>query len=381
MHVPMTRLDEEYVSMRSSIDQAIQSVLLSGRYTLESELEAFESEFAEYVGVRCAVGVGSGSDALRIALMLCDLKPGDEVITAPNTDNPTAAAIVQAGGEVVFADIDPATFNLDPEQVATSLTERTKVIMPVHLFGQPANMTELSQLAAARGLLVVEDAALALGATHRGQRVGSFGELACFSVAPSKILGGFGDGGVIVTNDDELAERARVLRNYGHGPGTDLNPSNLTGGAQWRVVEHGFNSRLDGIQAAVLRIKLASLDDRLAARRDAAALYDELLAGTDVVTPVIAPGNVSSYYAYTILAENRAALRDALASRGVATRLYYNPPLHKQPAFLHQVGGNASFPICDRVTKRALALPIFPQIKEAEVRFVAACVREAIGTK
>ncbi|MDH3462011.1 MAG: DegT/DnrJ/EryC1/StrS family aminotransferase [Acidimicrobiia bacterium] len=377
----MTRLGEEYVSLRPAIDEAIQSVLLSGRYTLESELQAFEEEFAEYVGVRYAVGVGSGSDALRIALMLCDLNPGDEVITAPNTDNPTAAAIVQAGAEVVFADVDPSTFNLDPEQVAIALTDRTKVILPVHLFGHPANMTALCDLAAARGLLVVEDAALALGATHREQRVGSFGDFACFSVAPSKILGGFGDGGVIVTNDAQLAERARVWRNYGHGPGTDLNPANLTGGAEWRVVEHGFNSRLDGIQAAVLRVKLATLDDRLAARRGAAALYDELLADTDVVTPVIAPGNVSSYYAYTILAENRDVLRDALASRGVATRLYYNPPLYKQPAFSQQVGSSASFPMCEDVTQRALALPIFPQIKDDEVRFVATCVQEIVGKK
>lgn len=367
--------------MRPAIDEAIQSVLLSGRYTLESELEAFESEFAEYVGVRYAVGVGSGSDALRIALLLCDLKSGDEVITAPNTDNPTAAAIVQAGAEVVFADVDPATFNIDPEQVASALTARTKVILPVHLFGQPANMTELCQLAAERGLLVVEDAALALGATHRERRVGTFGDIACFSVAPSKILGGFGDGGVIATDDEQLAERARVLRNYGHGPGTVLDPSNLTGGAEWRVLEHGFNSRLDGIQAAVLRVKLATLDDRLAARRHAAALYDELLEGTDVITPVIAPENVSSYYAYTILAEHRDELRQALASRGVATRLYYNPPLHKQQAFLQQTRGGASFPQCEKVTNRAVALPIFPQIEEEEVRFVATCVQEIVGMR
>lgn len=381
MHVPMTRLGEEYVSMRSAIDEAIQSVLLSGRYTLESELEAFEEEFADYVGVRYAVGVGSGSDALRIALTLCDLNPGDEVITAPNTDNPTAAAIVQAGARVVFADIDPKTFNLDPNRVRAALTDRTKVILPVHLFGQPADMTELCQVALEGGLLVVEDAALALGATHREQSVGSFGEIACFSVAPSKILGGFGDGGMIVTDDDQLAERATVLRNYGHGPGIDLDPANLTGGTEWRVVEHGFNSRLDGIQAAVLRVKLATLDDRLAARRAAAALYDELLAGTDVITPVIAPGNVSSYYAYTILAEHRDDLRHALAQRGVATRLYYNPPLHKQPAFHQQVDSRASFPVCEQVTNKALALPIFPQIEEEEVRFVAECVEQIVGKK
>jgi dTDP-4-amino-4,6-dideoxygalactose transaminase len=381
VHVPMTRLGEEYASMRSGIDEAIQSVLLSGRYTLESELEAFESEFAEYVGVRHAIGVGSGSDALRIAMLLCDLKPGDEVITAPNTDNPTAAAIVQAGAEVVFADVDAETFNIDPEQVASALTARTKVIMPVHLFGQPANMTELCQLAAERGLLVVEDAALALGATHRERRVGTFGDIACFSVAPSKILGGFGDGGVIVTDDQQLAERARVLRNYGHGPGTVLDPSSLTGGAEWRVLEHGFNSRLDGIQAAVLRVKLATLDDRLAARRDAAALYDELLEHTDVITPAIAPENVSSYYGYTILAEHRDELRQALALRGIASRLYYNPPLHKQQAFLQNTGGGASFPQCERASNRALALPIFPQIEEEEVRFVATCVQEIVGKK
>ncbi len=365
--------------MRFAIDEAIQSVLLSGRYTLESELEAFEQEFADYVGVRYAVGVGSGSDALRIALMLCDLEPGDEVITAPNTDNPTAAAIVQAGARVVFADVDTHTFNLDPNGVLAALTDRTRVLLPVHLFGQPADMSVLRQIASEGDLIVVEDAALALGAAHQGRRVGTFGEIACFSVAPSKILGGFGDGGVIVTDNEQLAERARVLRNYGHGPGTDLDPSNLTGGAEWRVVEHGFNSRLDGIQAAVLRVKLATLDDRLAARREAAALYDELLAGTDVITPVIAPGNVSSYYAYTILAEQRDHLRHALALKGVATRLYYNPPLYKQPAFQQEVGSRVAFPVCEQITNRAVALPIFPQIDEEEVRFVARCVEEIVG--
>ncbi len=381
MRVPMTRLADEYRSMQPAIDAAIQSVLNSGRYTLESELVEFEQEFASFVGASHAIGVGSGTDALRIGLLLCNLQPGDEVITAPNTDNPTAAAIDQAGGTIVFADTDPSTFNLDPRSVLKAISPRTRVVLPVHLFGQPANMTELCAVASEHNLMVIEDAALAVGARHHGQRTGSFGTIGCFSLAPSKILGAFGDAGVLVTNDAALAERARVLRNYGHGPGTDLNPQNLTGGGNWIVLEHGINSRLDALQAAVLRVKLSSLEDRISLRQGAAALYDQLLSGLDVTTPHIEANNESTYFAYNVLVENRELVRHSLAAYGVATRLYYNPPLHLQPAFRDLGYSSGDFPSTEMSALHSLALPLFPQIREEEVRWVARALESSVASR
>ena len=263
MRVPMTALGVEYQSMRQQIDEAIVRVLASGRYTLEEELSKFETEFAHYIGAAHAIGVGSGSDALTIALRTLDLGPDAEVVTAPNTDNPTAAAIVHAGARVVFADVDRTTFNLDPEQVERRITARTSVLLPVHLFGMPADMSALGQIATRYGLIIVEDSALAVGGRFEGQRTGSFGLIGCFSLAPSKILGGYGDGGMIVTDDPDIAARARVLRNYGHAPGSSLDPTSLLGGRAWSVVEHGQNSRLDSLQAAILRVKLLDLDERI----------------------------------------------------------------------------------------------------------------------
>lgn len=381
MRVPMTRLADEYRSMQPAIDAAIESVLNSGRYTLESELLEFEKEFAAFVGTSYAIGVGSGTDALRIALLLCNLQPGDEVITAPNTDNPTASAIEQAGGTIVFADTDPSTFNLDPAQVVKAISPRTRVVLPVHLFGQPANMTEIGALALEHDLLVVEDAALAVGARHRGHRTGAFGTIGCFSLAPSKILGAFGDAGILVTNDSILAERARVLRNYGHAPGTDLDPLNLTGGGDWIVLEHGINSRLDALQAAVLRVKLATLEDRIARRQEVALTYDTLLSELDVRTPSIESGNESTYYAYNILVENRELVRHSLAAHGVATRLYYNPPLHLQPAFRHLGYRSGDFPSTEMSSLHSLALPLFPQIRDEEVQWVVQALESVVATR
>ncbi|HEY5890597.1 MAG TPA: DegT/DnrJ/EryC1/StrS family aminotransferase [Acidimicrobiia bacterium] len=375
----MTRLADEYDSMQPEIDSAIQAVLKSGRYTLESELIEFEREFASFVGASHAIGVGSGTDALRIALLLCNLHPGDEVITAPNTDNPTASAIEQAGGTIVFADTNPSTFNLEPASVLKAISPRTRAVLPVHLFGQPANMTEICAIASEHDLLVVEDAALAVGAKHRGQRTGTFGAIGCFSLAPSKILGAFGDAGVLVTDDVALAERARVLRNYGHAPGTDLNPQNLTGGGDWVVLEHGINSRLDALQAAVLRVKLTTLEARISLRQGAAALYNRLLSGLDVTTPHIDADNESTYFAYNVLVDDRDLVRTSLAASGIATRLYYNPPLHLQPAFRHLGYSSGDFPSTERSALHGLALPLFPQIKEEEVQRVAHALESAVA--
>lgn len=378
--VPMTALGEEYLSIKSEVDEAIQQVLASGRYVLEQELERFESEFADFIGVKHAIGVGSGSDALMIALRACGVEASDEVITAPNTDNPTASAIVHSGARTVLADVEPASFNLDPSAVEQSITPRTRVVLPVHLFGHPADMDAICHIAERKDLIVIEDAALAVGARYKDRHAGSFGLVGCFSLAPSKILGGFGDGGIIVTDDDEIAERCRILRNYGHAPGMVLDPSNLLGGGGWQVLEHGFNSRLDSVQAAALRVKLTLLDQRIGARRAAASRYTDLLADLPVTTPSVSEGSDHTFFAYNILVDPgiRDEVRHALAASGVASRLYYNPPLHLQPAFEGLGYRLGSFPVAEDLAARSIALPIHPMITEEELRFVADAVKRAI---
>lgn len=379
MLVPMTALAEEYQSLREPIDAAIHRVLASGRYALEEELAAFENEFARFIGVRFAIGVGSGSGALIIALRACGFGPGDEVITAPNTDNPTASAIAQVGSSIVFVDTDPDTFNIDPKQIERKVTSRTRALLPIHMFGNPADMDPIMEIAARRELKVIEDAALSVGAQYRGRRTGSFGVVGCFSLAPSKILGAYGDAGILVTDDEEIAERARVLRNYGHAPGIDLDPTNFLGGTGWVVREHGYNSRLDALQAAVLRVKLETLESRITARRAAAARYDRLLNPLNVVTPQFTSGDEPAYFAYNILTQARDRARSLLAENKIATRLYYNPPLHLQPAFRELGYGPGSFPMSEATASQMLALPIFPLITEDQQNWVAKCLEKAVG--
>ena len=379
MQVPMTALAEEYESLREPIDEAIHRVLASGRYVLEEELAKFENEFARYIGTRFAIGVGSGSSALTIALKAAGVGPGDEVITAPNTDNPTATAIEHVGSSVVFADTEPDSFNIDPEQIERRITSRTRVLLPIHLFGNPADMDAISEIARRNDLMVIEDSALAVGALHRGRKTGTFGLIGCFSLAPSKILGAYGDAGIVVTDDEQIADRVRVLRNYGHAPGIDLDPANLLGGTTWEVLDNGYNSRLDAIQAAVLRVKLASLEGRIASRRKAAAIYDRLLEPLGVSTPMVRPGMEPVYYAYNVMAENRDRVRTALADDLISTRLYYNPPLHLQPAFAHLGHGVGSFPVTEATAARMIGLPIFPQVTEDQQTWVASSLGRAMG--
>lgn len=378
MQVPMSALAEEYHSLREPIDAAIHRVLASGRYVLEKELADFENEFARFIGTRFAIGVGSGSAALTLALKSAGVGPGDEVITAPNTDNPTASAIDHVGASVVFADTDPDTFNIDPEQVERNITRHTRVLLPVHLFGNPADMGAISEIAARNNLMVIEDSALAVGALHLGRKMGTFGLIGCFSLAPSKILGAYGDAGIVVTDDEQIAERVRVLRNYGHAPGIDLDPANLLGGTSWEVRDQGYNSRLDAIQAAVLRVKLQSLESRIDSRRKVAATYDRLLEPLALSTPLVRPGNEAVYYAYTIMVDNRDRVRAALATDRIATRLYYNPPLHLQPAYQRLGHDPGSFRVTEATAARMIALPIFPQITEEQQNWVASSLERAI---
>lgn len=369
--VAMSDLAGEYRALRPAIDAAISGVLESGQYVLGAELERFEAAFASYCGTRHAVGVSSGTAALQLALLAAGIGSGDEVITAPNSDSPSATAIAHTGARIVFADVDPRTFDLDPVAVEAAITPSTRAIMPVHLFGNPADMAAIAAIAHRHGLLVIEDGALAVGADYRGRRVGSLGTAAAFSLAPGKILGGYGDGGIVTTDDEALADRLRVLRNYGHGLAMPPPGDDLRGPDRWDMSVHGYNERLDTLQAAVLRVKLESLDERIAARRAIAARYDDRLAGLDLVTPRPTPGATHVWMAYTILLDDREAARNALEAEGIATRLYYTPPLHLQPAFEPLGYRMGAFPNSETTAARMLSLPIHPRMTVAEVDLVA----------
>lgn len=377
----MSDLAAEYRDLRDVLEPVALRVLASGRYVLGEEVESFEAAFARRIGCRFAVGVGSGTAALALGLRAAGIGRGDEVLTVPNTDSPTASAVTSTGAEVGFADVDPRTFCMDPAALEARITPATAAVIPVHLFGHPADVDAITAIAHRHGLLVLEDAALAVGAEHDGKPVGGFGDVGCFSLAPSKILGAYGDAGIVVTNDEAVARRLRLLRNYGHGPEMVLDERDLRGFAYWRVVEQGPNERLDALQAALLSAKLPSLDDRIEARRANAARYGELLADIDVVLPYEDPRARHVYFAYTLLLDRREAARDHLASHGIASRLYYNPPLHVQPAFAHLGHRAGDFPIAEETAERMLALPVYPQLTSAQVERVAAAVATFAGAR
>ncbi len=378
VRIPMYDLRGEYLSMRPAIDAAIRRVLESGTLTMGPEPRAFEEEFARYCHARHAVGVGSGSAAVHLALLACGVGPGDEVITVPNTDIPTTMAISHCGASIVWVDVDPRTFNMAPERIPEKITRRTKALLVVHLFGHPADMDPIMAVARNEGLRVIEDAALATGAEYRGRKVGAIGDIGCFSLAPTKILGATGDAGVITTDDEDLAARIRVLRNYGHDLSMDDHEGLLAGVRAWTLVAEGFNERLDAVHAAVLRVKLPTLDERIARRRHIARLYAELLRGLDVVLPYEDPAVRHAYRAYPILVRGRDHVRDHLARRGIATQAYYTPLLHLQPVYRHLGRGVGSFPVAESVAERLVCLPIFPSMTEEQVREVAAAVRECV---
>lgn len=377
--VPMVDLRAEYHCLKVEIDEAIRRVIESGNFVMGEEVEAFESEFALYCGARYAIGVGSGTAALHLALLACGVGPGDEVITVPNTDIPTTMTISHCGARIVWVDVDRRTYGMDPDKVEERVTARTKAILPVHLFGHPADMDPIMEVAERYGLLVIEDAALALGAEYKGRKVGTIGHVGCFSLAPTKILGAYGDAGVVIANDAKIADRIRVLRNYGHSLEMESGADGILGVRFWQVVAEGFNERLDALQAAVLRAKLPSLDQRIEHRREIAYRYNRLLDGLDVVRPYEA-GNVKHVYrAYTVLTEDREWVREYLAMKGIASRLYYVPPLHLQPVYRHFGFKVGDFPVVEATTSKMLSLPIFPEMTEDQVDRVVSALAEAMA--
>jgi len=352
----------QYESHKAAIDAAARRVLESGRYILSEEVDAFEREFAEYIGVCHAVGVGSGTEALHLALAALGVGAGDEVVTVAHTAVATVAAIELSGATPVLVDIEPQYFTLDPHQLEAAITPRTKAIIPVHLYGQPADLDAIMVIAERYGIKVIEDCAQAHGAMYRGQRVGSLGDIACFSFYPTKNLGAIGDAGAVTTNNSELAERVRHLRQYGWA---ERNVSNMP----------GWNSRLDELQAAILRVKLEFLDADNERRREIAALYDELLADSDLVLPAQRPEATHVFHLYVVRSTDRDNLLSALRSSGVGAMVHY-PLLHLQPAYFGRLAGAENLPNTERAAKEVLSLPIYPELTDVEVRKVAtACER------
>lgn len=363
MRIPLTDVRWQYEAVKPEIDAAIRRVVESGQYILGPEVEAFEQEMAVYIGTRYAVGVASGTDALHLALLACGIRPGDEVITTPFTFIATVEAIVKCGAKPVFVDIEPRTFNMDTNKPPSAITLRTRAILLVNLFGQPCATWW-------PGLFTVEDCAQSLGATVYPWKAGALAEAACLSFFPSKNLGAFGDGGMVVTNDEAIARHVRILRAHGAE-------------VAYHSTAHGFNSRLDALQAAVLRVKLKHLDEWNELRAAVAALYDKRLAGVDGITPpYVAPTVSPSWNYYTIRLDpkiDRDRVRQALADKGIATAVYYPLPLHLQPVYRDLGYTCGDFPEAERASREVLSLPMYPGLTPAQIDEVCAALKEAIA--
>jgi dTDP-4-amino-4,6-dideoxygalactose transaminase len=361
MNVPFVDLKTQYQNIREEIDPAIGEVVSSAWFVGGPRLKAFEEQFASFCGAEHAIGVSSGTAALHVALVAAGVGSGDEVITAPNTFIATTEAITLAGARPVFVDVDPESCNIDPGLIEKAITDRTRAIMPIHLYGQPADMDPILKTARRHDLLVIEDACQAHGAEYKGSKVGPLGHIGCFSFYPGKNLGAYGDGGMVVTNDPDLAETVRMLTNHGQ---KEKN----------RHPREGFNYRLDAIQAAVLGVKLKHLERWNTLRRDHARLYSELLAGLDVKTPGEKEFAKHVFHLYIIRLDRRDELAEHLASRGVSVGFHYPVALHLQKAYARLGYGPGSFPQAEASAAQALSLPMFPELTEAQIRYVAEAV-------
>jgi dTDP-4-amino-4,6-dideoxygalactose transaminase len=358
-------LKAQYRSIKPEIDAAIARVLESSQFVLGEEVAAFEVEFAAYCQAQHAIGVNSGTSALHLALLAAGVGPGDEVITVPFTFVATAAAIVYTGARPVFVDIEPRTFTMDVSQIERAITPATKAILPVHLYGQPADMDPILEIGRRHGLAVIEDAAQAHGAEYKGRRVGSLGDLGCFSFYPGKNLGAYGEGGAVVTNNAGYARTIRMLRDWGAE-------------RKYQHVLKGYNYRLEGIQGAVLRVKLRHLEAWTEARRAHAARYDRLLAGHGVPTPEAVSYSRHVYHIYAIRTETRDSLQQMLHDQGIQTGIHYPIPVHLLPAYADLGHGPGDFPCSESAANEVLSLPMFAELNDDHIETVAAAVREGL---
>ena len=365
MTIPLVDLKAQYQTIQPEVDSAIQRVIDNTSFIMGAEVSSFEAAFAEYCGVDYAVGVSSGTGALFLTLLGYDIGPGDEVITTPFTFFATGEAISQVGARPVFVDIDPHTYNIDPARIEEAITPYTRAIMPVHLYGQPADMDAINDIAARHELIVIEDAAQAHGSFYKDKRAGNLGDAACFSFYPSKNLGCYGDGGAVVTNDAKLAERVRRLRDHGR-----IN--------KYEHGELGYGHRLDGLQAAILSAKLPHLDDWNAGRRDRAARYNELLADTAVITPTHLPETIPVYHCYVVRTPQRDEVVEYLREAGVGVGVHYPIPLHLQPAYRFLELEPGSYPVTEQMCAEVITLPIYAELKDAQQDQVVEALQEAL---
>jgi dTDP-4-amino-4,6-dideoxygalactose transaminase len=356
--IPMVDLKRQYHNLKQEIDAAIADVLEETRFILGPNVGALEEEVAAYHGLPSAVGVANGTDALLLALRACDIKAGDEVITTPFTFIATAEVIALLKAKPVFVDICPDTYNLDCNQIADKITAKTKAIIPVHLFGHPADMNPIMEIAGKNKLKVIEDCAQAFGATYQGRKVGSIGDVGCFSFFPSKNLAGYGDGGMVITKSEEIAGKIKMLRNHGSSK-------------RYYHREVGYNSRLDEIQAAIIRTKLKRIDQFNAARRRNAALYCEAINNKNVTLPSAEADCEHVYHQFTIRAKNRDVIAEALQKKDIASAVYYPVPLHQQEVFLKLYDISEKLPQSEKSAKEVLSLPMFPELSPEEIRLVA----------
>lgn len=368
MQVPLLDLKAQYATIKDEVRQSVETVLESQHFIMGPQVKSLEEKVAAYTNSKYAIGCASGSDALLISLMAIDLKPGEEVITTPYTFFATAGAIARLNAKTVFVDIDPKTYNIDPALIEKAITKKTRAIIPVHLYGQSADMDPIMEIAKKHNLVVIEDGAQAIGTEYKGRRVGSIGHFGCFSFFPSKNLGGFGDGGMVTTNSDEYAERVRVLRVHGSKP-------------KYYHKFVGMNSRLDTLQAAVIEVKLKYLDKWSAARKANTCWYNDALTKAGLVdrhliTPYEVPGGRHIYNQYIIRAKNRDGLMARFKEKGIGTEIYYPVPLHVQECFADLGYKAGDLPNSEAAAKETMALPIYPELTTEQKQYIVDTIKE-----
>ena len=359
--IPLADLKAQYHSIKDEIDRAISNVLESSQFILGDEVAAFEAEFAAYCGAAYGIGVNSGTSALHLALLAAGVGPGDEVITVPFTFVATVAAIIYTGARPVFVDIEPVSFTIDASRIEAAITPNTKAIVPVHLYGQPADMDPILEIARRRGLVVIEDAAQAHGAEYKGRRAGSLGDMGCFSFYPAKNLGAYGEGGAVVTSNPAYDRTIRILRDWG-------------GGKKYEHLLKGYNYRMDGMQGAILRVKLRRLEAWNEARRQHGAAYRRLLSPAGVRVPIELPYARHVYHVYAIRTARRADLQNHLQAAGVQTAIHYPIPVYLQPAYSDLGCRQGDFPVSEQAAAEVLSLPIYAELTNDQVAAVAGLV-------
>ena len=368
VRIPLLDLKAQYHSIKPEIDAAIAGVLESSQFVLGAEVAAFEEEFAAYCGTSECIALNSGTSALHLALLAAGVGPGDEVITVPFTFIASVAAIGYVGARPVLLDIDPSSFTIDPGAIEKAITARTRAILPVHLYGQPADMDPIMEVARRHGLVVIEDAAQAHGAKYKGVPVGGIGDLACFSFYPGKNLGAYGEGGAVTTGNVEFASTIRMLRDWGQD-------------RKYHHVLRGFNYRMEGFQGAILRVKLRHLEQWTEARRAGAARYNKLLADSGVETPKEMPWARHVYHVYTLRSHYRDGLQAALQAEGIQTGVHYPVPVHLQPAYADLGYGRGAFPNAEAAASQVLSLPLYPELSAEALAEVAAAVKQSCLTQ